>query len=87
MRNGCRIRLGKPRKKLSRSDAVKRPVFVTDSLREARLQVCEACPFYVVQKNKKLSDLNQCSVCKCFMEAKAWLKSAECPENRWSDIR
>jgi hypothetical protein len=66
-----------------------RPVFVEGSLREARLQVCEACPRY---RENKIEVLRTCSVCNCLMYAKTWIarigeEVVDCPEGRWSDIR
>lgn len=41
-----------------------------------RLQVCSTCPNF----NKFL---NRCNVCKCFLNLKALLEKAKCPEGKW----
>lgn len=67
---------------------MRRPIFVTENLREARLQVCEDCPLYL---RRIPSILSQCTVCNCFMEAKTWMarigrEVVDCPKGKWDGI-
>lgn len=40
-----------------------------------RIDTCKSCD--------KLSKLNFCELCGCFMPAKVRLKTATCPEGKW----
>lgn len=46
------------------------PKFAND-----RLDICKKCD--------DLVELNRCSVCGCFMNAKVLLPFASCPKNKW----
>lgn len=51
---------------------------VTDEQLEHRLQVCTLCP----HRNN-----DRCTVCGCFISAKAALASQDCPLNKWQEQR
>jgi len=43
-----------------------------------RLEICLRCP-----RIRKVLGRPNCSVCKCFVEAKTFLLGQRCPEGRW----
>lgn len=45
---------------------------------DLRLSICRQCD--------KLSALNVCSMCGCFMPVKVKLRAVECPLRRWGKI-
>ena len=45
-------------------------------LRKLRLDICKVCDLYTGTR---------CKSCGCFMDVKASLKTAKCPENRWTE--
>ena len=59
--------------------------FVSKSVREARLDVCNHCPFYDKKFEGVMSVLNTCRVCNCLMEGKTWLEGVICPKGLWVD--
>ena len=46
-----------------------------------RIKICKECPFAVLNQWKKL----RCLKCGCFMDVKARLQNAECPEKKWRE--
>lgn len=56
--------------------AGKLPVAAKEDLVKQRLEVCKQCPEFT-----KLS--RQCKLCGCFMDLKAKILEAECPQNLW----
>lgn len=44
-------------------------------VQQVRIGICESCEFFTKTR--------QCRSCWCFMDAKTWLKEAECPKNLW----
>jgi len=44
-----------------------------------RRDVCKAC-----EKNKWIGNKLFCSICKCFVPAKAMVKNEKCPLDKWS---
>jgi hypothetical protein len=44
-----------------------------------RLATCQDCP--------ELTTMSRCRKCGCFMTLKVTLKGAQCPLNKWPDIR
>lgn len=51
-----------------------RQLVVLKETRNQRLAICEQCSNY---KHKF------CSICKCLMPAKTWLKNENCPIEKW----
>lgn len=47
---------------------------VTEATHESRLRTCAICPHRVD---------NRCGLCSCYVEAKTWVATEECPERRW----
>lgn len=45
---------------------------------QERLGICMSCP-----RIRKIMGLPNCSVCKCFVQAKTFLLGQRCPEGRW----
>lgn len=43
--------------------------------RNDRMNICKGCD--------KLSTLNFCAVCGCFMPIKVWISTSSCPEKKW----
>lgn len=56
-------------------DIIKNP-FVDASVAADRMAICEACP----SLNKPL---NQCDICKCFMNLKTKINGMKCPDKKW----
>lgn len=50
-------------------------IFVTDQIRDQRAEICKPC--------EKLTFINTCSICNCYMPAKVKLPAASCPDNKW----
>ena len=50
-------------------------VFADAELAEERVTICNSCEY--------LSGVRNCKKCGCFIDAKAKLKSAECPIGKW----
>jgi len=50
-------------------------IFVNNEIWEERGRICQSCD--------KITMLNTCSICNCFMPAKTKLAGASCPENKW----
>lgn len=48
----------------------------SDQLKEERLAICKACPYY--------KD-NRCEACGCLMNLKAALVKAKCPKGFWKE--
>ena len=53
-------------------------IFVNDEIRNERANLCQACD--------KLTMLQTCSICNCFMPAKTKLPGASCPEGKWKAV-
>ena len=47
----------------------------TKEERAERVEICKNC--------EKLSSLQMCSICHCFMPLKTYMKSQKCPLNKW----
>jgi hypothetical protein len=58
------------------------PVFVTEEIKDARVSMCEACPYSVQHYNDPA--FLQCDVCGCLAHPKAALQTERCPKNLWS---
>jgi len=52
---------------------------VESSVREERYDICKSCPHFV-------EVTSTCKKCGCFMAAKTYLSSAECPVGKWTKI-
>lgn len=50
--------------------------FVEDKEYKKRLDICNECPQFD-------SLLTRCKVCGCFLQIKARLNKAKCPQNKW----
>lgn len=50
-------------------------VLATVEVRNERIEICKQCD--------KITELKFCSECNCFMPAKTWLKTKECPLKKW----
>lgn len=44
-------------------------------LSQARIEICNRCP--------ALGKHRRCTICGCFVDAKAKLPEQQCPENKW----
>lgn len=42
-----------------------------------RIDICKSCEYF---------DKGRCRICGCFMIAKCWLASEECPKQKWLQI-
>ena len=49
---------------------------VTKDIAEKRLEVCYTCPKYI-------KDQNRCSLCGCYLKAKARMATETCPIGKW----
>jgi hypothetical protein len=47
-------------------------------LKNKRLTICKTCPYLNIH-------LNSCSVCGCFLPAKASDPASTCPKNKWEN--
>jgi recombinational DNA repair protein RecR len=47
----------------------------SEATRKQRIEICESC--------EELTKLKICSVCKCVMPAKVWVKFVDCPQGKW----
>lgn len=56
-------------------DILKMP-FVSAEVAAERRAICEECP-------SLRKPLNQCEICKCFMDAKTKLNGQKCPVGKW----
>ena len=45
---------------------------------QQRLNICRACPHHMIWFGAL-----RCSICKCFMAAKAKISRMECPKGYW----
>lgn len=54
----------------------KLPAAAAEDLAQARLRTCASCPEFAAVAR-------QCRLCGCFMDVKAKLLAAECPQGRW----
>ena len=54
-------------------------MLVTQETYDERMAICETCPLF--RKEDK-----RCTECGCYMEAKARLKKAKCPIDKWGMI-
>lgn len=52
---------------------------VEQTIYEHRMNICEGCEFFI-------NETSRCSVCGCYMKAKAMFKKTYCPENKWENI-
>lgn len=50
---------------------------VSEVAYKGRLATCDTCPKFV-------PDTKQCMQCGCYMEAKAKIRTAECPLGKWN---
>lgn len=57
-----------------------RRVFVSTKVRDARLDVCRACPYVSISSTPEFST---CTVCGCLVAAKASLTTEKCPKDLW----
>lgn len=48
--------------------------------REAKMQICRACPEFYHDSRIKAS---RCRKCGCVMEAKTWIPGQHCPLKKW----
>lgn len=54
-----------------------RPNWLVDpDTRKKRIDTCNSCEY--------LTAIAGCSICKCFMPAKVWLKFTSCPVQKWT---
>ena len=60
-----------------RKSAIEHLPLVDRSVRESRLEICNSCEFL-------FKPTNSCKKCGCFVDAKTWIPSTECPINKWS---
>jgi hypothetical protein len=49
----------------------------------ARIDVCRACPHSEKRGPTGITSLSRCGLCKCFIGAKARVRSEVCPDGRW----
>ncbi len=58
--------------------------FVSDEIKEKRLKICNSC-----ENLTSFLGQNQCSICKCFLGAKASLIDQNCPDknDRWEGLK
>ena len=64
---------------LSGVDVAKgKPLLSTAEKAKARLDICASCEFF---------SQGRCSKCGCFMDKKAHLEAAQCPINKWGELR
>lgn len=52
---------------------------VSDEQHEERYDICKRCPHFI-------SVTTTCTKCGCFMAAKTYLATAECPVGKWGVI-
>jgi len=52
---------------------------VSDEQRAERYSICQTCPNFVQLTTT-------CTKCGCFMAAKTYLSSAECPVGKWGKV-
>jgi hypothetical protein len=52
---------------------------VDEVARDERMAICHACPHFI-------KATTTCTRCGCFMAAKTYLASANCPINKWPVI-
>jgi len=52
---------------------------VSEEERTARLAVCKDCPLY-----RDKGDLSTCRACGCYLYAKTWMATEECPKGYWA---
>jgi len=45
---------------------------------DSRIRICQYC-----EKNYWIKRTLWCSICKCFIPAKARVEKEKCPENKW----
>lgn len=45
----------------------------------ARKEICKICEYF--------TEFNRCSVCGCFMDLKVLIPTADCPKNKWVEIK
>ena len=55
-----------------------KPLLSTAEKAKARLDICASCAFF---------SQGRCSKCGCFMDKKAHLDAAQCPINKWGELR
>lgn len=53
---------------------------VETEVAEERFNICKACP-------QLIQATNQCKECGCLMHMKTKLPNAECPLNKWGQVR
>lgn len=58
-------------------------VNVSDSIKQERMEICRACPFFNETNPKNPT----CNKCGCFLEVKTGWASEKCPEGKWFDIK
>lgn len=65
-------------------------LFVTGRIKRERLAICESCEHYVASTKScgtlGVDALTASKVCGCFMPAKAKLKMASCPYDKWDSV-
>lgn len=55
-------------------------VKVSDPIKEERMAICRACPFFN-------SSNTTCNKCGCFLEVKTGWASEKCPEGKWDEVK
>lgn len=63
--------------------AVCEELLVTPAQRKERLAVCLTCEHFQPATSKIGP---RCGLCGCFVKAKTWLATEDCPDNRWTKI-
>ena len=64
-------------------DLLDRNLYVTEEIRKARLEICNACPY---KRSKLNSFLEYCLFCTCLINQKTKLKTEECPILKWKKV-
>ena len=63
--------------------AVGEELLVTPEQRKERLAVCVKCEHFR-QATSKVGP--RCGLCGCFVKAKAWLATEQCPVDKWKIV-
>lgn len=58
----------------ARKNIVER-ITVSDDVRQERFDICKSCD--------KLTSAEFCKICHCYMPAKTWIPSSNCPIKKW----
>ena len=60
--------------------AVGEELIVSPDVRRERLTQCGPCP-HLIPATALVGP--RCALCDCFVKAKAWLATEDCPDGRW----